>query len=110
MRGQEGLQEDYDQALTALEATRAQLQHLERRARACALLHESLHRARDAARARYVRPFRDQVLALGRIVYGGGFDVDVDDDLAIASRTRSEERRGGKGGTSRGVAAQWKRK
>ena len=87
MRGQEGLQEDYDQALTALEATRAQLQHLERRARACALLHESLHRARDAARARYVRPFRDQVLALGRIVYGTGFDVDVDDDLAIASRT-----------------------
>src|SRR5699024_9769558 len=87
MRGQEGLQEDYDQALTAREATRTQLQHLERRARACALLHESLHRARDAARARYVRPFRDQVLALGRIVYGGGFDVHVDDDLAIASRT-----------------------
>src|SRR5699024_12335817 len=38
MRGQEGLQEDYDQALTAREATRTQLQHLERRARACALL------------------------------------------------------------------------
>ncbi|WP_277049860.1 AAA family ATPase [Ruania albidiflava] len=87
MRGQEGLQEDYDQALSTREAADSHLQHLERRARACALLHETLHRARDAARARYVRPFRDQVLALGRIVYGTGFDVDVDDDLAITSRT-----------------------
>lgn len=87
MRGQDGLQEEYDRALTSRNAALDRLRGLERRARACALLHETMHRARDAARARYVRPFRDQVLALGRIVYGPGFDVDVDDDLAIVSRT-----------------------
>ncbi|WP_147917944.1 AAA family ATPase [Ruania zhangjianzhongii] len=87
MRGQEGLQEDYDTARTVREATRARLHQLDRRAQACRLLHETLHRARDAARSRYVRPFREQVVALGRIIYGTSFDVDVDEDLTIRSRT-----------------------
>lgn len=87
MRGQEGLQEEYDTARTARDAAQARLQHLDRRAQACRLLHVTLHRARDAARSRYVRPFREQILALGRIVYGPSFDVDVDEDLTIRSRT-----------------------
>lgn len=87
MRGQEGLQEGYDTARTAREVAQSRLQHLDRRAQACRLLHETLHRARDAARSRYVRPFREQVVALGRIVYGTSFDVDVDENLTIRSRT-----------------------
>ncbi|HIZ35263.1 MAG TPA: AAA family ATPase [Candidatus Ruania gallistercoris] len=87
LRGEEGLQEAYDTARSAHEGAHSRLQHLDRRARACQLLHETLHRARDSARSRYVRPFREQILALGRIVYGPGFDVDVQDDLTIRSRT-----------------------
>lgn len=87
VRGRQGLQEDYDTALSSAAAARRAHERVQRRAQACAVLHTTLHRARDAARAQYVRPFREQVLGLGRVVYGPGFDVEIGEDLQIRTRT-----------------------
>ena len=87
VRGRQGLQEEYDTTRSQLELARTDHEELRRRADACDLLHTELHRARDAARAHYVRPFRDQVLSLGRVVYGPGFDVEIGEDLQIRTRT-----------------------
>jgi uncharacterized protein YhaN len=46
-------------------------------------------RHRDATRRRYVDPFRAQVERLGRIVFGESFEVEIDSDLRICSRTLS---------------------
>jgi uncharacterized protein YhaN len=44
-------------------------------------------RHRDDARLRYGDPFRSEVQRLGRIVFGADFEVDVDAELRIQSRT-----------------------
>src|SRR5699024_8982443 len=74
-------------ARSQLELARTDHEELRRRADACRLLHSTLHRARDAARADYVRPVPDQGLRLGRVVYGTGFDVEIGEDLQIRTRT-----------------------
>ncbi|MCZ8377300.1 AAA family ATPase [Mycobacterium sp. CPCC 205372] len=78
----------------SLDAAEAERQHAEReylrlhrRARAAQLLRTVMARHRDATRSRYVDPFRDQVERLGRIVFGDSFEVEVDSDLRICSRT-----------------------
>jgi len=42
---------------------------------------------RDRARARYIAPLQERVQRLGRYVFGDDFQVDLDENLAIASRT-----------------------
>ncbi|MDO3639031.1 ATP-binding protein, partial [Mycolicibacterium arseniciresistens] len=78
----------------SLDAAEGERQHAEReylrvhrRARAAQLLRTVMARHRDATRSRYVDPFRDQVERLGRIVFGDSFEVEVDSDLRICSRT-----------------------
>ncbi|MGA5465861.1 AAA family ATPase [Mycobacterium sp. NPDC050041] len=78
----------------SLDAAEAERQHAEgeylrvhRRARAAQLLRKVMARHRDATRSRYVDPFRNQVERLGRIVFGDTFEVEVDTDLRICSRT-----------------------
>jgi uncharacterized protein YhaN len=44
-------------------------------------------RHRDATRLRYVEPYRDELQRLGRPVFGPTFEVDIDSDLCIRSRT-----------------------
>ena len=44
-------------------------------------------RHRDDARLRYVDPFRVEVERLGRIVFGADFEVEIDAELRICSRT-----------------------
>ena len=46
-------------------------------------------RHRDATRLRYVDPFRNEVERLGRIVFGETFEVEIDSQLRICSRTLS---------------------
>jgi uncharacterized protein YhaN len=46
-------------------------------------------RHRDATRQRYADPFRLEVQRLGRLVFGEDFEVDVDSDLNIRTRTVS---------------------
>lgn len=87
--GTEGRKGLLDVAETEREHAEADYQRVHRRARAAELLRSVMARHRDATRARYVDPFRGQVERLGRIVFGDSFEVEVDSDLRIRSRTLS---------------------
>ena len=46
-----------------------------------------MRNARDEAQRSYVGPLRERILGLGRVVFGHGFDIELDDDLNIRTRT-----------------------
>lgn len=58
-----------------------------RRARAAQLLQATMLRNRNDSRLRYVEPFRTEIQRLGRPVFGPDFEVDIDSELRIATRT-----------------------
>jgi uncharacterized protein YhaN len=45
--------------------------------------------ARDAAHQRYQEPLRQQIVSLGRYVFGDDFDVTLDESLRVVTRTRA---------------------
>ena len=85
--GTEGRKGQLDAAETEREHAEAEYVRVHRRARAAELLRSVMLRHRDASRLRYVDPFRNQVERLGRIVFGDSFEVDIDSELRICSRT-----------------------
>lgn len=87
--GTEGRKGQLDAAATEREHAEAEYARVHRLARAAALLRSVMARHRDATRLRYVDPFRNQVERLGRIVFGESFEVEIDSDLRIRSRTLS---------------------
>jgi hypothetical protein len=87
--GTEGRKGHLDAAETEREHAAAQYRQVHRRARAAEMLRSVMSRHRDATRQRYADPFRLEVQRLGRLVFGEDFDVDVDSDLRICTRTLS---------------------
>jgi AAA domain len=87
--GTEGRKGQLDSAATEREHAEAEYLRVHRRARAAQLLRSVMARHRDATRLRYVDPFRNQVERLGRIVFGESFEVEIDSELRICSRTLS---------------------
>ena len=87
--GTEGRKGQLDAAATEREHAEAEYSRVHRLASAAALLRSVMARHRDATRLRYVDPFRNQVERLGRIVFGESFEVEIDSDLRIRSRTLS---------------------
>ena len=87
--GTEGRKGQLDAAETEREHAEAEYLRVQRRARAAELLRSVITRHRDATRLRYVDPFRSEVERLGRLVFGSSFEVDIDSDLKICSRTLS---------------------
>lgn len=85
--GSEGRQGQLDEAQSELERARAEHARIEERAEAAQLLRGTMIRHRDNTRARYVRPYRTQLERLGREVFGDSFEVDVDTELTIQTRT-----------------------
>lgn len=85
--GTEGRQSKLDAAQINWEHAKAEHLRVGRRARAAELLRKVMARHRDATRLRYVEPFRTELQRLGRPVFGPSFEVDVDSDLRICSRT-----------------------
>ena len=85
--GSEGRKGRLDAAEAELEHAQAVHMGLQRRSGAVELLRSVMGRHRDAARLRYVDPFRREVERLGRIVFGDDFEVEIDGDLRICSRT-----------------------
>ncbi len=85
--GTEGRQGQLDAAETEREHAEAEYVRVHRRARAAQLLRSVMARHRDATRLRYVDPFRNEVERLGRIVFGDSFEVEIDSELRIVSRT-----------------------
>ncbi|HEX6202666.1 MAG TPA: hypothetical protein VF100_06670, partial [Thermoanaerobaculia bacterium] len=77
-----------------LQAARARHAHaaaaaaaVEARAAAAERLHRVLSEAREEARRTYSEPLRRAVEELGRPLFGEGFGVELDGELAIARRT-----------------------
>ncbi|MFK8031924.1 MAG: hypothetical protein AB8G18_16960 [Gammaproteobacteria bacterium] len=75
----------------ALERKRNQLkdelEEKRRRAVAARRLWETLNRHRDNARQAYIQPLKTAIENLGRIVFGSDFEVTVNDDWTLSSRT-----------------------
>ncbi len=85
--GQQGLAERLDTLAARLHRARHQRDAAQRAAQAAKLLHDTLVAHRDAARRAYVAPLRERVRRLGAVVFGADFDVELSDELAIASRS-----------------------
>ena len=85
--GTEGRQGKLDAAQTEREHAASQHSRVGGRARAARLLRSVMTRHRDTTRLRYVEPYRSELQRLGRPVFGPTFEVDVDSDLCIRSRT-----------------------
>ncbi|MAL95126.1 MAG: hypothetical protein CME40_08615 [Haliea sp.] len=84
-----GLFEELEHAEQALEEAEDTLAATERRAAAAKLLWETLNQHRDASRQAYVRPLRDGIQSLGKIVFGSDFDVTLAEDWTILDVTRN---------------------
>lgn len=86
-RGEQGLAQRRDAALTERTRLSLEQERLEARAEAARLLHQTFERRRAEAHARYVAPFTSAIERLGRVVFGESLRVELDADLRIASRT-----------------------
>jgi hypothetical protein len=84
--GGDGLWEQREAVATELAHAQTDLTGLQRRADAARTLRDALERHRTKARDRYAAPLREQLVAYGRMLYGLGFDLELDDDLRIARR------------------------
>lgn len=85
--GSEGRQGKLDAAETEREHAATEHRQIGGRARAAQLLRSVMTRHRDTTRRRYVEPYRAELQRLGRPVFGPSFEVDIDSDLCIRSRT-----------------------
>lgn len=85
--GSEGRQGKLDAAETEREHAATEHSQIGARARAAKLLRSVMTRHRDTTRRRYVEPYRAELQRLGRPVFGPSFEVDIDSDLCIRSRT-----------------------
>ena len=85
--GSEGRQGKLDAAETEREHAASRHARVGGRARAAQLLRSVMTRHRDSTRQRYVEPYRAELQRLGRPVFGPTFEVDIDTDLCIRSRT-----------------------
>lgn len=82
-----GAAERLEKAEAAHEAARHRCDSVTRRAEAARLLRETLHRHRDAARARYAQPFADQLSRLARTVFGHDVEFGLSEDLQVTRRS-----------------------
>ncbi|WP_168582275.1 ATP-binding protein [Gephyromycinifex aptenodytis] len=90
--GGQGRAEQLDRARSELVHAQREFDSIDRRARAAALLHETMTRHRSEATRAYVEPFGQAVTRLGRVVYGEDFDVEVDRSLCIQARVLDGQR------------------
>ncbi len=87
IRRDDGKLDQVHQAETELDSARGDFDRINTRAQAARLLLQTLERHRDATRRRYVQPFTDQILRLGKVVFGPTLQVGVDEELRIITRT-----------------------
>lgn len=83
----EGLFDRLSEVETELVGLTAEFRRVERRALAAERLLKVLDAHRAAASRRYVRPLKDKIDTLGRLVFGPTFSVDIGSDLSIENRS-----------------------
>jgi chromosome segregation ATPase len=89
LRGEEGLYEKLQVATTKLERIASENRSLFRRTAAAKLLYDIMRRERDDARRAYVAPLKQKIERLGRLVFDQTFQVELNENLQIVSRTHS---------------------
>ena len=87
IHGEEGLHEQLNMALVNLNHRERENKSLFRRAGAAKLLLDIMREERDMARKAYIRPIKEKVEKLCRLVFDSSCQVDISDDLQIISRT-----------------------
>ena len=87
--GEEGLHEKFNAAENQLELLGFKIRATTLRAHSAKCLFETMSEERDKASRAYVAPLKDKIERLGRLVFDPSFQVTIDDDLKIASRTIS---------------------
>ncbi len=87
IHGEEGLHEKSHAAQVRLEQVEQENQSLFRRATAAKSLFETMREERDEARRAYVAPLKEKIENLGRLVFDESLQVEISEDLQIASRT-----------------------
>ncbi len=87
IHGEEGLHEKLHAAQTRLERIEADNKALFQRALSAKFLFEIMREERDRARRAYVAPLREKIEHLGRLVFDESFQVEISEDLRVASRT-----------------------
>ena len=85
--GERELYADLGRARARREAARSATAAVEARAAAADRLVRALETAREQVRAAYSEPLRRAIVELGEPLFGPGFDVELDGELAIARRT-----------------------
>jgi DNA repair exonuclease SbcCD ATPase subunit len=85
--GEEGLHEKLHAAQSHLDHIRQENAAMTRRAQAARLLYVTVKEERDKARHAYVAPLKEKIERLGRLVFNNSFEVEVTEDLSVASRT-----------------------
>lgn len=83
----EGLHEKHQSVLAAHDENNSQLKQLLRRARAAEKLWKTLTRHQREAQLSYARPLAERVAAMGKVVFGDDFSVELSETLNIVSRT-----------------------
>jgi DNA repair exonuclease SbcCD ATPase subunit len=84
--GEEGLHEKLHAAQSHRDHLRQEYAAIFRRAQAAKLLYLTMKEERDKARRAYVAPIKEKIESLGRLVFNNSFEVEVTEDLLVASR------------------------
>lgn len=87
--GEEGLHEKLNAAENQLDQLEFKTRATTFRANAAKCLFDTMCEERDKASRAYVAPLKDKIERLGRLVFDPSFQVTIDDDLKITSRTVS---------------------
>jgi DNA repair exonuclease SbcCD ATPase subunit len=87
--GEEGLHEKLNAAKNQLEQFEFKNRAIALRANAAKCLFDTMSDERDKASRAYVAPLKEKMERLGRLVFDPSFQVTIDDDLRITSRTVS---------------------
>jgi DNA repair exonuclease SbcCD ATPase subunit len=85
--GEEGLGEQVAAAEGRLAHAEREQRRVRSRAAAARALHEELQGARDEAYRAYQRPLRELIARHGRVVFGEGLEVELDEELKVVRRT-----------------------
>ena len=86
VHGEEGLHEKLDAAQSLLDHRQAEREAMFRRANAASLLYLTMRDERDKSRRAYVAPLKEKIEKLGKLVFSNSFEVDLTEDLSVASR------------------------
>jgi DNA repair exonuclease SbcCD ATPase subunit len=87
IHGEEGLHEKLHRAQSHHERVQKRNLALFRRAASAKVLFETMREERDKARSAYLAPLKEKIEHLGRLVFDDSFEVEINEDLQIASRT-----------------------